>query len=127
MFAQSEYKRYDSIGRIADSIQNTIIFKVDTIVKYIVYGLHGDSIQHSFPMRLCFDKSKKIVSATDLRVRTDGELTYWFNNRKFIVKRTRKQLAGDEFQISSTIYMNRIDEALVEAVLLIAKYEENFL
>ncbi|MBI3236004.1 MAG: hypothetical protein HYZ42_18545 [Bacteroidetes bacterium] len=106
-------------------METNITSRFDTTVKYFVYGLHGDSIPHSFPVQLSFNRAKEIVSATDLRLRHEGKLVYWFNDGKIVGKTTRKQITADQFDITFTKYINSIDMAFIEAVLIMPKYYQS--
>ncbi len=125
VFSQSKGKLNDNIAEYIDSMEITITSRFDTTVKYFVYGLHGDSIPHSFPVQLSFNRSKEIVSATDLRLQHEGKLVYWFNDGKIVVKTTRKQISADQFDISFTKYMNSIDLAFIEAVLIMSSFYQS--
>ncbi len=121
-FSQSGAKLEVNIAEYIDSMETHITRRVDTIVKYIVYGLHGDSIPHYFPIQLSFNKAKEVVSAMDLRLQNDGRFIYWFTDGKVAAKTKRTQISEDQFDILVTKYMNSIDLAFIEAVLTMSKH-----
>lgn len=122
VFSQSGNKLNDNIADYIDSMESNISIRVDTIIKYVVYGTHGEPIQHSFPVQLSFDKLKQLISATDLRQQLDGKFVYWFTNERFIIKTKRKQITADKFDIITTKYMTSIDAAFTEAIVSMSKH-----
>jgi len=116
ILSQPGSKIDDNVVEYIDSMESNISFQINTIVKYVVYGTHGEPIQHSFPIQLSFNKAKKLVSATDLRLRVDGKLVYWFAEGKIVAKPIYKRISEDTFDISVSKQMNSIDNALIVAI-----------
>lgn len=119
VFGQNDQMKYDNALAVIDSVENSIALKLDTTVTYTVYGYHGEAIVHSFPIRISFDSSKFIICVIDLRNNELSKTSYWFSKRQFLAKRILDQSKPNE--VALFLYPNDVEQAFIEAVLLIAK------